>query len=151
VVDGMYLEGDALATINPMDVETIEVLRGIGNTAVYGMRGGGGVIIITTKRGDGGGYNRDLYTPGIVTYSPQGYYEVREFYIPDYSAPADSLAGMRDLRTTIHWAPNVIADESGQTSFEFYTADSPGTYRIVVEGLDTKGRLGHSVHYITIE
>jgi len=151
VMDGMFMEGDALAMINPFDVETIEVLRGIGNTAVYGSRGSGGLIIITTKRGDGGGYNRDLYTPGIVTHSPQGYYEVREFYVPDYSAPTDSLAGMRDLRTTIHWAPNVVTDESGHASFEFYTADSPGTYRIVIEGLDVKGRLGHTVHYITIK
>ncbi len=151
VMDGMFMEGDALAMISPFDVETIEVLRGIGNTAVYGSRGSGGIIIITTKRGDGGGYSRDLYTPGIVTHSPQGYYEVREFYVPDYSAPTDSLAGMRDLRTTIHWSPNVITDESGHTSFEFYTADSPGTYRIVIEGLDVKGRLGHAVHYITIK
>lgn len=150
VMDGMFMEGDALAMINPFDVETIEVLRGIGNTAIYGSRGSGGVIIITTKRGDGGGYNRDLYTPGIVTHSPQGYYEVREFYVPDYSAPLDSLANMRDLRTTIHWSPNVITDESGQTSFEFYTADNPGTYRIVVEGLDLKGRPGRKVHYVTV-
>src|SRR5690606_15566278 len=150
VMDGMFMEGDALAMINPFDVETIEVLRGIGNTAVYGSRGGGGVIIITTKRGDGGGYNRDLYTPGIVTHSPQGYYEVREFYVPDYQAPVDSLAGMRDLRTTIHWAPNIITGQDGAASFAFYTAETPGTYRIVVEGLDTDGRLGRAVHYITV-
>jgi len=151
ILDGMYMEPNALEMINPFDVETIEVLRGGANTAIYGVRGGGGVLIITTKRGDSGGYNRDVYTPGIVTHSPQGYYEVREFYDPDYSAPADSLAGMRDLRTTIHWSPNVITDESGHTSVEFYTADSPGTYRIVVEGLDVRGRLGHAVHYITIK
>src|SRR3546814_21193447 len=103
ILDGMYMEGDALSMISPSDVETVEVLRGIGNTAIYGSRGGGGVLIITTKRGDSGGSNRDLYTHGIVTHSPQGYYEVREFYAPDYSAPADSLAGMEDLRTTINW------------------------------------------------
>src|SRR5690606_24165379 len=100
---------------------------------------------------DSGGYRRDLYTPGIVSYSPQGYYEVRDFYVPDYQAPVDSLAGMHDLRTTIHWAPNVVTDESGHTEFEFYTADSPGTYRIVVEGLDITGRLARAVRYITIE
>ncbi|MFC3197167.1 TonB-dependent receptor plug domain-containing protein [Parapedobacter deserti] len=150
VLDGMFMEADALSIINPFDVETIEVLRNISNTAIYGMRGGGGVLIITTKRGDSGGYNRDLYTPGIVTHSPQGYYEVREFYAPDYSAPADSLAGMRYLRTTVHWAPNIVTDKAGDASFEFYTADSPGTYRIVVEGLDVEGRLGRVVHYITV-
>lgn len=151
VLDGMYMEADALSMIDPFDVETVEVLRGIGNTAIYGSRGGGGVLIITTKRGDSEGYSRDLYTPGIVTHSPQGYYEVREFYAPDYSAPADSLAGMQDFRTTIHWAPNIVTDENGVASFEFYTADVPGTYRVVVEGLDVYGRLGRAAHYITVE
>lgn len=150
VLDGMFMEADALSIINPFDVETIEVLRGVGNTAIYGSRGGGGVLIITTKRGDSGGYNRDLYTPGIVAHSPQGYYEVREFYAPDYGAPADSLAGMKDLRTTIHWAPNIVTDQAGKASFEFYTAESPGTYRIVLEGLDVNGRLGRAIHYITV-
>ncbi len=151
VLDGMFLEASALPMVNPFDVETIEVLRGVGNTAIYGSRGGGGVLIITTKRGDSGGYNRDLYTPGIVTHSPQGYYEVREFYVPDYSAPIDSIADMRDLRTTIHWEPNLVTDKSGNASFEFYTADGPGTYRILVEGLGASGRLGRAVHYITVK
>ena len=151
VLDGMFMEPDALSIINPFDVETVEVLRNVGNTAIYGIRGGGGVLIITTKRGDSGSYTRDLYTPGIVTHSPQGYYEVREFYAPDYDAPADSLAGMKDLRTTIHWEPNIVTDQTGSASFSFYTAEGPGTYRIVVEGLDVNGRAGHAVHYFTVE
>jgi len=151
VLDGMYMEAEALSMINPFDVETVEVLRGVGTTAIYGSRGSGGVLVITTKRGDSAGYNRELYTPGIVTHSPQGYYEVREFYAPDYHAPLDSLADMKDLRTTIHWAPNIITNEEGVAAFEFYTAETPGTYRIVVEGLDVDGRLGRAVHYITVE
>lgn len=151
VVDGMFMEPTALSIINPFDVETIEVLRGVANTAIYGMRGGGGVLIITTKRGDGGVYDRDLYTPGVVTHSPQGYYEVREFYAPDYSIPADTMAQMRDLRTTVHWEPGIVTDEKGNAIFEFYTADSPGTYRILVEGVAVDGRLARAVHYITVK
>ncbi|MFB2119016.1 TonB-dependent receptor plug domain-containing protein [Parapedobacter sp. 2B3] len=151
IMDGMYMEAEALSMISPFDVETIEVLRGIGNIAVYGSMGSGGVIIITTKRGDSGGFVKNSYTPGVVTHSPQGYYEVREFYVPDYSAPVDSLAGMKDLRTTIHWAPNIISGQDGIASFEFYTAETPGTYRIVVEGLDVYGRLGRAVRYIKVE
>ena len=150
ILDGMYMESEALSMISPFDVETVEVLRSVGNTAIYGSRGGGGVLIITTKRGDSGGYNRDLYTPGIVTHSPQGYYEVREFYAPDYGMPTDSLAAMKDLRTTIHWAPNIVTGQDGMASFEFYTADTPGTYRIVVEGLDIDGRLARAIHYVTV-
>lgn len=37
-------------TINPMDIESIEVLKDADATAIYGSRGANGVILITTKR-----------------------------------------------------------------------------------------------------
>lgn len=40
-----------LSTINPMDIESVEVLKDVSATAIYGSRGANGVIIITTKRG----------------------------------------------------------------------------------------------------
>lgn len=40
-----------LASINPSDVESIEVLKDASATAIYGTRGANGVIIVTTKRG----------------------------------------------------------------------------------------------------
>jgi len=52
VIDG-YPIGD-LNTINPMDVESIEILKDASATAIYGSRGSNGVIIITTKRGKAG-------------------------------------------------------------------------------------------------
>jgi len=42
---------NALATINPSDIESIEVLKDASATAIYGSRGANGVIIITTRRG----------------------------------------------------------------------------------------------------
>jgi len=39
------------ATINPGDIESIDVLKDADATAIYGSRGASGVIIITTKRG----------------------------------------------------------------------------------------------------
>jgi len=44
----------ALATINPGDIESIEVLKDASATAIYGSRGANGVIIVTTKRGQKG-------------------------------------------------------------------------------------------------
>ena len=43
-----------LASINPNDIESIEVLKDASSTAIYGARAGSGVIIITTKRGKEG-------------------------------------------------------------------------------------------------
>ncbi len=44
----------ALTTINPDDIESIEVLKDASATAIYGARGSGGVILITTKKGKAG-------------------------------------------------------------------------------------------------
>lgn len=43
-----------LATINPSDIESIQVLKDVSATAIYGSRGANGVILITTKKGKSG-------------------------------------------------------------------------------------------------
>jgi TonB-linked SusC/RagA family outer membrane protein len=47
------LAGDfnPLATINPNDIQSIEVLKDVSATAIYGSRGANGVILVTTKSG----------------------------------------------------------------------------------------------------
>lgn len=50
VVDGMQTMTADLRSINPADVEQVEVLKG-AETSMYGVRGGNGVILITTKTG----------------------------------------------------------------------------------------------------
>jgi TonB-linked SusC/RagA family outer membrane protein len=45
---------NALSTINPSDIESIEVLKDASATAIYGSRGANGVVIITTKKGKRG-------------------------------------------------------------------------------------------------
>lgn len=49
VIDGV--PGGDLNSINPNDIESIEVLKDASTAAIYGSRGGNGVILITTKRG----------------------------------------------------------------------------------------------------
>lgn len=54
---GKYDSGSSdniLASINPNDIESIEVLKDASSTAIYGARAGNGVIIITTKKGKAG-------------------------------------------------------------------------------------------------
>ncbi|SKB98794.1 SusC/RagA family TonB-linked outer membrane protein [Dyadobacter psychrophilus] len=45
--------GNAAASINPDDVESINVLKGPSAAALYGSRGANGVVLITTKSGKG--------------------------------------------------------------------------------------------------
>lgn len=45
---------NALAMLNPNDIESIEVLKDASGTSIYGSRGANGVVMITTKRGKEG-------------------------------------------------------------------------------------------------
>jgi TonB-linked SusC/RagA family outer membrane protein len=59
-----------MASLNPADIESFEVLKDAAATAIYGSRAANGVIIITTKRGKKG--------EAKISYS--GYYAVQEVY-----------------------------------------------------------------------
>ena len=54
VIDGFPIENPDNNSINPNDVESIEVLKDAAATAIYGARGSNGVIIVTTKSGKEG-------------------------------------------------------------------------------------------------
>jgi TonB-dependent SusC/RagA subfamily outer membrane receptor len=45
---------NAMATINPNEIESIEILKDASATSIYGSRGANGVVLITTKRGKEG-------------------------------------------------------------------------------------------------
>jgi TonB-linked SusC/RagA family outer membrane protein len=79
VVDGMLISSEggdistgvtrgprigALSSINPNDIESIEILKDASATAIYGSRGANGVVLITTKRGKAGvgTVNLDVYS-----------------------------------------------------------------------------------------
>ncbi|MDR3366116.1 MAG: TonB-dependent receptor [Prevotellaceae bacterium] len=56
-LSGNYSAGNSdnlLESINPNDIESIEILKDASATAIYGSRAGHGVIIVTTKRGKEG-------------------------------------------------------------------------------------------------
>ena len=145
VADGVEVgKGIPLDLYNPGSIETIEILKG-ANASIYGMEGGSGVIVLTTKQGaERGGTMSKEMSPGIFSIEPKGFYKAREFYSPRYDAgqPANNLP---DQRNTIFWKPDVTTDAEGNASFNFFNADGTGTYRVEVEGIDSKGNLGMQV------
>ncbi|HAT64230.1 MAG TPA: SusC/RagA family TonB-linked outer membrane protein, partial [Flavobacteriaceae bacterium] len=63
VVDGYPISG-SLATVNPNDIQSLEVLKDAASAAIYGSRGANGVILVTTKKGKKGtpNFNYNTYT-----------------------------------------------------------------------------------------
>lgn len=61
----------SLSSINPLDIESIEVLKDASATAIYGARAGHGVILITTKRGRSGKtvveYSANVTTQDVIS------------------------------------------------------------------------------------
>jgi len=66
VVDGFL--GETMSTVNPNDIENIEVLKDASSTAIYGSRGANGVILVTTRKGKLGDPRINInFNSGIAT------------------------------------------------------------------------------------
>lgn len=130
--DKPSLEGLEIANI-----ESIEILKSIGYTAVYGHNGANGVVLITTKTGQARSVST-VKSPGILSVTAKGYYPIRQFYSPNYTTHSDLNP---DLRTTVYWNPHLISDQKGKANINFFNADQPGQYRILIEGIDAYGNL----------
>ena len=71
IVDGVQISNDdegnlastnPLASINPQEIESIEVLKDASATSIYGSQAANGVVLITTKRGQAGRTNIEFST-----------------------------------------------------------------------------------------
>ena len=75
VVDGVPLmSASGIETLNPRDIESIDILKDASATAIYGSRGANGVILVTTKQGKAGrtsiDYTGTMTISNIVDRSP---------------------------------------------------------------------------------
>jgi len=71
VIDGFI--SDNGSTVNPNDIEDIQILKDASSAAIYGARGGNGVVLITTKKGKAGRVAIDLDLSNgnqYLTYKP---------------------------------------------------------------------------------
>jgi len=82
VLDGMQITGNesentnVLNSINPNDIESVEILKDASSTAIYGSRAANGVVVITTKRGSKDGTSQLSYSG---TYGIQSLLNVGNF------------------------------------------------------------------------
>jgi len=123
-ISGTILPGAGISplnTINPSDIESIEILKDADATAIYGSRGANGVVLITTKKGKAGKtqFSINSYTgTGKVTrtldlLNTQQYIEVRkEAYandgIPVYPTYANDINGTWDRTRYTDWQQELI-------------------------------------------
>jgi len=140
VVDDVICQNfDEITSFTSSNIAQIDVLKGGAHAAIFGMRGGNGVIIIHTRRGET--YKDNSIPFHVKSIIPLGYQQPVEFYVPKYDTPERQNAQTPDLRTAIHWQPVVQTDDTGEASFEFYTADAQTSYTVIIEGLADDGSI----------
>jgi len=148
VLDGTPINATLFGDIDPRSIETVEVLKG-PSAAIYGMNGAGGVLVLTTRIQVSEDAQTIGSSLGTLQFKPVGFYKAREFYSPKYDA--SSSANGPDVRSTLYWNPNIVTDNDGNASFEFYNSDGHGSVRVIVEGIDVNGNLGRQVYRYKVE
>lgn len=69
-LDNINIIGNAVSSLNPEDIERIDVLKDASSTALYGVRAANGVISITTKKGKKGPVSINYSTNTTMTQRP---------------------------------------------------------------------------------
>jgi TonB-dependent SusC/RagA subfamily outer membrane receptor len=150
VLDGTVIHLDSnfnLDLIPPSQVETVEVLK-YASASIYGMEGANGVLVITTK--DASERYKDIESIGVLPIAPMGFYQARTFYSPKYDF-ANGNSPQPEFRPTIYWNPELRTDKDGNAIFDYYNAADAGTYKIIIEGMDSSGHIGRLVYRYKVE
>ncbi len=135
-INGSEVTYREIEYLNMAQIEKVEVLTSAGNTSIYGVKGANGVIAVYLKNGSKIKYDDKT---GIMNTNLRGYHVSKEFYSPAYESTSDNTP---DHRATLHWNPELITNDKGEASFEFYTSDDASPCIIKVEGITADGKIG---------
>ncbi|MBJ2173549.1 TonB-dependent receptor [Aureibaculum sp. A20] len=106
IIDGVPVSGDSggdtspLASLNPSDIESVNILKDASATAIYGSRGSNGVVIITTKRGKNskGTFN---YSTFVAVQEPTNIIEVLD--LPGYARLQNEINEIYGLNPVVSY------------------------------------------------
>ena len=135
-LDEFATTADNIQNISLNDIAYIKIFS---PPFMGGFGGAGGAIAIYTKKGS------DInYTARSMDYlSVSGYSTVREFYSPDYAEKEQAYSTL-DLRATLLWNPWINFDKfNRKVKISFYNNDVTHSFRVILEGMDSEGKLLH--------
>jgi len=157
--NGFPIYGDTLSYLlqdrkafDPNNIKAIYIKKYTGTGAAIAFTDMGQIdtrsfLYIETKDGL-------MYPPSprwdYILVRPQGYSLVREFYSPRYDRGPEE-AKLADSRSTIYWDPDIQVDKNGQATFGYFNASTPGIYRVVIEGINSRGQIGRKVFRYMVE
>ncbi|RYE20027.1 MAG: SusC/RagA family TonB-linked outer membrane protein, partial [Sphingobacteriaceae bacterium] len=110
----------ALSTLNPNDIESIDILKDASATAIYGSRGANGVVIITTKRGKVGAPS--ITYDGYVGLQQQGKF-LDVMNLQQYATLQNQLAAVIRISPRLEFAdPSILGPGTNWQNALFRTS-----------------------------
>lgn len=135
LLDNKEVDYATILALPVIAVDKIEVIKDGGKLSLYGFRGSFGAISVLTKRGSNGPIPPVL---NLINHRVYGYYQARTFYAPKYKIPKPENE-KPDLRTTIHWVPDIVTATNGNATISFFNSDNKGIIKVDVEGIAEPG------------
>jgi hypothetical protein len=139
----MITNVDMVQSIPITDIAYIKVMR----PPFFGSGGGGadGAIAIYTKKG-GDVQRNDPNKKGMESTILAGYSKFKEFYNPVYTKEPTYEA---DTRSTLYWNPYILTNKkTPRFRIEFYNNDFSKKLLVVLEGINSEGRMTRTVRYL---
>jgi hypothetical protein len=133
VVGGISTAADNLRSLNPFDIDRVEVVTRM--VSMLGDQGRNGVIAVYLK--DKLDEENVMASKGIVRVTLEGFQAPSDFINVSYGEGSSTLA--KDDRQTLYWNPYLVANEQGELQLSFFTNDLAGPVVIEVRGLTLDG------------
>ncbi len=140
-----YDVNSLLLSLNPQDIDRIEILKSGASAAAYGIRGANGVILIYTRMGSDSYDDRDNRERQNIQLPGMSY--IKEFYVPAYDVPSEENI-MPDKRTTIYWDPDVRTNNLGRADISFFNSDEARTLQVEIQGVSDFGEIIYSTYLV---
>lgn len=145
IVDGIQISNGGgitdispLSTINPNDIESVEVLKDASATAIYGSRGANGVVLITTKRG----------RSGATRVSAESYYGMQQVQkmLPTLSAAQFAQLDNEVYKNNFYKDPASLGEGTNWQNLIFRQAPIQN-HQLSINGGSEKTQLAISANY----
>lgn len=147
MIDNMTVDVDFIKSISSDEISFIDILTGA--SASMFSDSAGGIIAIYTKN-QYGLNTRIKRKPGVIDFTAKGFYTARTFYAPNHLDDFNKFMEA-DIRTTLHWEPEIKIDENSSKNISFFTSDAKGRYLIQIEGISKTGLPFYKVDTFTVE
>ncbi|MBR1489280.1 MAG: TonB-dependent receptor [Bacteroidales bacterium] len=152
VIDGVIIDAqtgtstdNALSSINPNDIETMDILKDASATAIYGAQGANGVILITTKRGKAGHTQITFDAQGGIQMMPK-FLDLMD--LPMYARHYNEFAALRGATQHDEYADPSFLSAGTDWQRELFKTAPMQQYNLSVTGGNEKTTYAVTAGYL---